>query len=249
MDAEIIIPRTEPAATSEAGQYLLHNVPRNQSRISVKIKNKYIHNESINLSQYSLKPSHNQDLIIDRINLWIHGNVKNRYGPVEGVIVMLNSSEANLVSETDSFGNFDFGEVRVHHKPIGRPMTLAFKSRDERDPRIKKPITIPLEEPYEINEKDLIWPLKDEVDVEGTVSSSENDRKLKNMLVMMKSEMGESSNYTNDSGYYSLRKVPIDAKDWFIYTPEGTILANGTIFPKLTVTDTQKNWRPLQIKA
>lgn len=243
-DAEIIVPGSEHGYTNGNGYYELKNVQRNQSHISVKFKDKIIHIESIYLPQTSLGYSYKQDLIVPRIPLKIHGNINDMHGlPVEGIIVNLSSYEANLTTKTNFLGYFSFRDILVHQRPIGpQGIKLSFQSADEREPRFTDSVAIPLEEPYQAA-KNVVW-IKEDVDVKGCIAPMLNNTNFNYLVV----NMGTSYDYPNSSGYYSLINVPISTKTWHICSSTGKELANGTIYPSLTVIDNPA-WRPLLLNA
>lgn len=240
---EINIPSVNPGYTNNVGYYTLHNVPRNQSYLSVEIDDKIIHREATKFSQYMLSLSSSQNLTVKLLPLWIHGNLRNEYGdPLGGIIIRLKCDEKDTNCTTDPQGDFDFGKILVHHTPIGlQPMVLSARSTEEKLERISTPIDIPLKEPYEIN-KFLIWNERNKLVITGVVKYSGDHKKFEDLIV----EMNKSHCFVNNTGYYILTKVPITTKEWFVTTPNRTILANGTVYPELTFEENPA-YRPLYI--
>lgn len=241
---EIDIPKVNPGYTNNVGYYILHNVPRNQSYLFVKVNEKIIHREPTKFSQYMLGLSSSQNITVKLLPLWIHGNLRNEYGdPLHEKIIRLKCNEKDMNVTTDLQGNFDFGKILVHHKPIGlQPMILSARSTDETLERILTPIDISLEEPYEIDQS-MIWDERDKLVIIGVVKSAGDIKNLEDLMV----KMNKSHCFINSTGYYILQKVPITTNEWLVTTPNGTILDNGTIYPELTFEENPA-YRPLYIE-
>lgn len=213
--------------TDMSGEYRIYNAFRNETEISIKIKDRdYI--DTLELPNLYWKVIKN--INISNVKMGVSGEVRDESGnEVEGAYVNL-SGYAMRYDKTDSEGKFDFGTLDVPFVPA-KPLILAVKMPNESKPRLSLNIEIPSKEPFE-KYLPVSLPSEDTVDVLGKVlfyKDLTSTAPESNGTPIMSVKMGTKRNQTDISGNYRINDVRIDTIEYEICSPNGLKYCNRTI--------------------
>jgi hypothetical protein len=234
---------THLGRTNAMGYYEIDDVQRNESQVTVIIKDKHSY-DTVDIPGLYWKKK--KDITILPINLSIYGEVVDEERKaVEEAWVNISSDKVRS-EMTDTKGEFNFGKQEVPFV-TPKPLTLFVQLPDEPIPRNKEVLEIPKEEPYIIYRPITLRP-KDYVDVSGRVILKHNytDRTRMGMPDVIVS-MDQRTALSEDDGSYTIKKVPINAKSYLIMSADGKILANHTLPVPLRESDEIPRKRDLPI--